>query len=84
VYLDQPHNGNILHQLGVATKPIPFQQLTAPKLLEALSSVLKSPQMRDKSKQVAAELKIDGVPTFCLNAFLFGLWSSLDNVKLQL
>jgi len=61
VYLDQPHNGTMLHNIGVASQPITFQKLTAPKLVDALNTVLNSNQMRETAKKVASELKVDGV-----------------------
>jgi len=61
IYLDQPFGSNLIHKLGVAAEPIQFQKVNADILCKRLNDVLTSEPMKAKAKQVAQELKVDGV-----------------------
>jgi len=60
-YLDQPHNAHLLTNLGVASPAIKFQTITDVKVAQAIEMVINSKEIQAKAKEVAQELKTDGV-----------------------
>jgi len=64
VLLDQPFNAAMLHAVGISPPPVPFHTLNAAKLLEGLSTILKTPSMKAKAMDIAADIaKEDGAVT---------------------
>jgi sterol 3beta-glucosyltransferase len=57
VMLDQPFFGSQLHNLGVGTEPIPFPDLTLPKLLNALRIATTNPQMKERAVNIARDIE---------------------------
>ena len=86
VMLDQPSNATRLHQLGVAPPPIPFHQLNARNLVEAIRTILKTPQMKKRAQAIASEIqKENGVLTasqFILqHSQTWNVWKTGNNNK---
>ncbi|GGY82962.1 glycosyltransferase [Streptomyces nitrosporeus] len=53
VMADQPFWASRLHRLGVAPRPLPFQDLTAETLGDAITSCLAEPSYRHRATELA-------------------------------
>jgi UDP:flavonoid glycosyltransferase YjiC (YdhE family) len=51
---DQPFWASRLHRLGVAPRPVPFQDLTAEALADAITACLSEPAHRRRAAELAA------------------------------
>lgn len=59
---DQPYWGRRVHQLGVATKPLHRQDLTANRLAEAITELTTNSQMRENARILGEKVRAeDGV-----------------------
>ncbi|MEU6011506.1 glycosyltransferase [Streptomyces sp. NPDC047453] len=56
VMADQPFWASRLHSLGVAPRPLPFQDLTAEALGEAITASLSEPAQRRRAAQLAQRM----------------------------
>lgn len=65
VFADQPYWGKIVEDLGVGASPIPFKELTAEKLAEAITAACKS-DMKKAAKEFSKKLADeDGLGKAC-------------------
>ncbi|MEU6928451.1 glycosyltransferase [Streptomyces sp. NPDC046374] len=53
VMADQPFWANRLHELGVAPRPVPFGELTAARLAEAITAAVSEPSHRRRAAELA-------------------------------
>jgi len=56
VMLDQPYNAERLFQLQVAPPPIPFHELTTPRLIKALGIIINTPSFKSNAAAIAADI----------------------------
>jgi UDP:flavonoid glycosyltransferase YjiC (YdhE family) len=59
---DQPSWGRVVHQLGAGPPPIPFADLTAPRLADALRQAVTTPGLHQRAADIGEQLRAeDGV-----------------------
>jgi UDP:flavonoid glycosyltransferase YjiC (YdhE family) len=59
VLADQPFWAWRLHRLGVAPRPIPFQQLTVEQLAKAINTAISDPGYRHRATALARRINTD-------------------------
>ncbi|MCT9092343.1 glycosyltransferase [Streptomyces sp. ASQP_92] len=59
VQLDQHFWAGRVHALGMATRPLRYQRLTAPRLADAMTAAVHSPNLRARARRAARDLARD-------------------------
>jgi sterol 3beta-glucosyltransferase len=67
VLVDQPFWADRLHRLGVAPHPLPFHELTADTLTDALRSCLDRSTYRERAAELARRVRADDGPAGVLS-----------------